>query len=239
MSGEKTVALMYDIHQVKISGQSVRSYARSVAHLVRPMTDYYPYELSDHFCGDETYIRVQGKWNYIYFFFDAEKKIILSHRQNRHRDTETAIKAIHDVVRRFERIPDKLKLIVDGNPIYKLAEAFFAQNDIKFEVIQVIGLTNEDEVPKEYRPLKQIIERLNRTFKANYKPLGGFNSESGPITHVTLFTTFFNFLRPYSKLEKKRVPVVLPELEFFDDMPQKWIKLLMMSEQFIIDKQVA
>ncbi|MFD2729434.1 hypothetical protein [Enterococcus camelliae] len=80
MSGEKTVALMYDIHQVKISGQSVRSYARSVAHLVRPMTDYYPYELSDHFCGDETYIRVQGKWNYIYFFFDAEKKIILSHR---------------------------------------------------------------------------------------------------------------------------------------------------------------
>ncbi|MDU6524955.1 MAG: DDE-type integrase/transposase/recombinase, partial [Enterococcus sp.] len=237
MSGEKTAALLYDVHQLKISGQTIRNYARSVAHLVRPMTDYYPYELSDQFCGDETYIRVQGKWHYIYFFFDAEKKIILSHRYNRHRDTQTAIKAIHDVVRRFEQVPDNLKLIVDGNPIYKLAEAFYAQNGIGFEVIQVIGLTNKDAVSKEYRPLKQIIERLNRTFKANYKPLGGFNSEAGPLAHVTLFTTFFNFLRPHSSLEKGRVPVILPELEACEDMPQKWIKLLQLSEQFIKEKQ--
>src|SRR5699024_5468909 len=172
-----------------ITGQTIRNYARSAAHLVQPFTDYFPYELSDQFCGDETYIRVQGKWHYIYFFFDAEKKIILSHRYNRHRDTETAIKAIHDVVRRFEHLPDHLKLIVDGNPIYKLAQAFYAQNGIDFEVIQVIGLTNEDEVSKEYRPLKQIIERLNRTFKGNYKPLGGFQSEAGPLAHVTLFTS--------------------------------------------------
>lgn len=142
-------------------------------------------------------------------------------------------------MRRFDQIPDHLKLIVDGNPIYKLAEAFYAQNGIDFEVIQVIGLTNEDKVSKEYRPLKQIIERLNRTFKANYKPLGGFNSQAGPIAHVTLFTAFFNFLRPHSSLEKKQVPVVLPELEKCVDMPQKWIKLLQMSDQFIVDKQVA
>lgn len=238
MSAEKTAALMYDVHQLKISGQTVRNYARSVAHLVRPFTDYYPYELSDQFCGDETYIRVQGKWHYIYFFFDAEKKIILSHRYNRHRDTETAIKAIHDVVRRFENVPDDLKLIVDGNPIYKLAEAFYAQHGIEFEVIQVIGLTNKDEVSKEYRPLKQIIERLNRTFKGNYKPLGGFHSDAGPIAQVTLFTAYFNFLRPHSKLEKK-VPVVLPELEECDDMPQKWIRLLTMSEAFIQAQQAA
>lgn len=239
LSAEKTAALMFDIHQVKISGQTIRSYARSVAQLVRPFTDYYPYELSDQFCGDETYIRVQGKWHYIYFFFDAEKKIILSHRYSRHRDTETAIKAIHDVVRRFEQLPADLKLIVDGNPIYKLAEAFFAQNGINFDVIQVIGLTNEDEVSTEYRPLKQIIERLNRTFKGNYKPLGGFNSDAGPIAQVTLFTTYFNFLRPHSKLEKKRVPVLLPELNGCEDMPQKWIKLMTMSEQLIKDQQAA
>lgn len=232
LSAEKTAALMYDVHQVKITGQTIRNYARSAAHLVQPFTDYFPYELSDQFCGDETYIRVQGKWHYIYFFFDAEKKIILSHRYNRHRDTETAIKAIHDVVRRFEHLPDHLKLIVDGNPIYKLAQAFYAQNGIDFEVIQVIGLTNEDEVSKEYRPLKQIIERLNRTFKGNYKPLGGFQSEAGPLAHVTLFTTYFNFLRPHAKLEKK-VPVLLPELNRCQDMPQKWIKLLTMSEDFI------
>ncbi|MCF1619080.1 DDE-type integrase/transposase/recombinase [Tetragenococcus koreensis] len=238
LSAEKTAALMFDVHQLKISGQTIRNYARTVAHWVQPLTDYYPYELSDQFCGDETYIRVQGKWHYIYFFFDAEKKIILSHRYNRHRDTETAIKAIHDVIRRFKQVPDALQLVVDGNPIYKLAQAFYAQNGIDFEVIQVIGLTNKDKVSQEYRPLKQIIERLNRTFKGNYKPLGGFHSGAGPLAHVTLFTTYFNFLRPHAKLEKN-VPVLLPELNECPDMPQKWVKLLHMSEDFIKKRQAS
>lgn len=239
LSAEKTAALMYDVHQVKISGQTVRNYARSVASLVRPFTDYFPYELSDQFCGDETYIRVLGKWHYIYFFFDAKKKIILSHRYSPSRDTETAIRAFYDVLRRFDTIPDHLNLIVDGNPIYKLAQIFYAQHDIHFDVTQVIGLTNKDEVSKEYRPLKQIIERLNRTFKGNYKPLGGFGSDSGAIAQVVLFTTYFNFLRPHSSLEKGAVPVQLPELHQCADMPQKWIRLLQLAESFLLSQHKA
>lgn len=38
-----------------------------------------------------------------------------------------------------------------------------------FDVTQVIGLTNDDPISTEYRCLKQIIERLNRTFKFSYK----------------------------------------------------------------------
>lgn len=38
-----------------------------------------------------------------------------------------------------------------------------------FDVTQVVGLTNEDPVSKEYRWLKQVVERLNRTFKFSYK----------------------------------------------------------------------
>ena len=237
LSAEKTAALMCDVHQVKISGQTIRNYARSVASLVRPFTDNYPYELSDQFCGDETYIRVLGKWHYIYFFFDAQKKIILSHRYSPTRDTLTAIKAFYDVIKHFDVIPDNLNLIVDGNPIYKLAQIFYAQNEIYFDVTQVIGLTNEDKVSKEYRPLKQIIERLNRTFKGNYKPLGGFNSDSGAIAQVVLFATYFNFLRPHSALEKGRVPVQIPELQACDDMPQKWLRLLQLAEDFLVAKQ--
>lgn len=36
-----------------------------------------------------------------------------------------------------------------------------------FDITQAIGLTNNDKFSKEYRPLKQIIERLNRTFKGD------------------------------------------------------------------------
>lgn len=85
-----------------------------------------------------------------------------------------------------DELPKNLALIIDGNPIYKLAQAYFAQHEKDFEVIQVVGLTNEDSVSKNYRPLKQIIERLNRTFKGNYKPLGGYGAQSESIAYLEL-----------------------------------------------------
>ena len=237
LPARKVAALMYDVHSVKISYQTILNYMHSVAPIIKPFVDGYNYELSDSFCGDETYIRVLGKWHYIFFFFDAVKKIILSYRVSPHRDTITAIKAIDDVLSKLKEIPSKLNLVTDGNPIYLLAQHFFASHNIHFNVTQVIGLTNKDPVSAEFRPLKEIIERLNRTFKANYKPTCGFGSEIGSIYFVDLFVAYFNFLRPHSALDKN-IPVVIPELDTLKDMPAKWIKLINMSENYI-QKQVA
>jgi len=228
----KTAALMYDVHGVKISHQSIANYCNAVAPRVKPFIDNFPYELSDSFCGDETYIKVMGRWHYIFFFFDTVKKVILSYRVRRNRDYQSAILAINDVLVKFKELPEKLNLIVDGNPIYLLAQQWFSQHNIHFDVSQVIGLTNDDPVSTEFRPLKQIIERLNRTFKGNYKPSTGFGSDSGAISSVTLFVAYFNFLRPHSKLEGN-VPVVIPGLNDLPNMPAKWLKLINMSEQYI------
>lgn len=162
LSAEKTAALIYDVHQMKISGQIIRNYARSVGAHMQPFTTYYPYQLSEHLCGDETYIRVLGSWNYIYFFVDVKNKIILSHRYSPNRDTQTAIKAIYDVIHHDGKdISETINLMVDGNPIYLLTQQYFQRHSFDFDVTQVIGLTNEDSVSKECRPLKQIIERLS------------------------------------------------------------------------------
>lgn len=75
---------------------------------------------------------------------------------------------------------------------------------MSFLITQVIGLTN---YPVS-RPLKQIIERLNRTFKGNYRSTHGFNSEEGSDSFVTLYVAYFNFLRSHAALEHK-VPVVI------------------------------
>ncbi|MBS4456769.1 hypothetical protein [Tuanshanicoccus lijuaniae] len=88
-----------------------------------------------------------------------------------------------------------------------------------FDVTQVIGLYNNDPVSEKYWPLKQIIERLNRSFKGNYKPMTGFGSQAGSIAYVELFTTSFNFLRPQTSLEKVRIPVQLDALAKGEDMP--------------------
>jgi len=231
LSLRKTSALMYDVHGVKISHQSIANYRDAVAPRIKPFVDNFPYELSDSFCGDETYIKVEGKWQYVFFFFDAVKKIILSYRVQRERNYKSAILAINDVLVKLREIPDKLNLVTDGNPIYLLAQHWFAQHGINFDVAQVIGLTNDDPVSTEFRPLKQIIERLNRTFKGNYKPTTGFSAQMGAISSVTLFVAYFNFLRPHTGIDGN-IPAVIPELEVLPHMPAKWCELIRLGEKF-------
>jgi len=232
ISARKTAGLMKDVHNVDISYQTVLNYVDSVSKLVKPFIDNYPYDLSDSFCGDETYLKIKGKWQYLFFFFDAVKKIILSYRISPNRDTLSAIKALDDTLKKMKTIPDDLSFVVDGNPIYVLAQHFFSQNGIHFDINQVIGLTNKDEVSKEFRPLKQIVERLNRTFKKEYKNKYGFNSSAGSEAFTILFVAYFNFLRPHSALEKK-VPVILDELKYLPNMPAKWLKLIDISQDYI------
>ena len=162
------------------------------------------------------------------------KKIILSYRVQRDRDWKSAVLAINDVLVKLKEIPTNLNVVTDGNPIYLLAQHWFAQHDINFDVTQVIGLTNDDPVSKEYRPLKQIIERLNRTFKGNYKPTTGFSANMGAVSKVTLFVAFFNFLRPHTGIDGK-IPAVIPELEVLPHMPAKWCELIRLGERFAIE----
>lgn len=233
LSSRKTAAIMMDIHQLKISHQTVLNYADAVSSLIKPFVDDYPYELSNSYCGDETYLKVKGKWQYLFFFFDSVKKIILSYRLSPHRDTLSAIKALDDVLAKIKNLPDDLAFIVDGNPIYLLAQHYFAQHGIHFDIHQVIGLTNEDPISTEYRPLKEIVERLNRTFKRSYKTTTGFKSSAGSIAFINLFVAYFNFLRPHSALEEK-VPVLIPELDAQPHMPARWSKLIELAQEHII-----
>jgi transposase-like protein/phage FluMu protein Com len=155
-SARETAAILREIHGVNISHQTVINYSNAVARVVKPFIDNFKYNLSDSICGDETYIKVLGKWHYVFFIFDAVKKIILAYPVSPERDTFSAIKAIDEALSKFQSIPDHLTLIFDGNPIYLLAQHYFAQHGIFFDVKQVIGLSNDDPVSQEYRPLKQI-----------------------------------------------------------------------------------
>lgn len=67
-----------------------------------------------------------------------------------------------------------------------------------FNITQVIGLTNDDEVSKEFRPFKQMIERLNRTYKASYRPTNGFDNYDGANYDLALWAAYYNFLRSYN-----------------------------------------
>jgi transposase-like protein len=238
LAARKVAKIMHDIHNVNISHQTIINYSNAAGHLIKPFIDHYDYDLSNKFCGDETYIRVKGDWHYIFYFFDATKKIILSYFVSPNRDTASAITAILSVIKKAKAIKgDFINLIVDGNPIYLLAKQFLDENKKNenlpdLEITRVIGLTNEDPISTKYRPLKQIIERLNRTFKRSYYTTYGFGSESGSIYYVNLFTAYFNFLREHKSL-KYNVPVKIDSVQNKPNMPAKWVELIRLSYQTI------
>ena len=77
------------------------------------------------------------------------------------------------------KLSKTFKFIANGYPAYPLAAQRFAlnkDNPLNFDITQVIGLTNEDAVSKEFRPFKQMVERLNRTFKASYRCTCGYDN---------------------------------------------------------------
>ena len=172
-----------------------------------------------------------GKTAYIFFYFDAIKKIVTSYRVFEKRDSLSSIKAAYSTLSKYEKLPETLKVISDGNPIYNVAVQFWCQNGLPFQLYQVIGLTNLDETSKEYRSQKQIIERFNRLLKYYYRPKGGFSSLDNANNYMVLFAIYNNFLRPNKALNWK-TPVELPELESIDNMPNKWIELIKIAKRY-------
>ena len=231
LSYRQTASILQDVHEVYISYKTVENYCKSVSSIVHPLLEFYPYDLSDTIAADETYIKVLGKTSYIFFWFDSIKKIVTSYRVFDKRDSFSSIKAAYSTLVKYNNLPQSLKVISDGNPIYNVANQFWSQNGLPFKLYQVIGLTNQDDTSKEYRSQKQIIERFNRTLKYYYRPKGGFSSLDNANSYMVLFATYNNFLRPNKALHWN-TPVKLDELNNISNMPNKWIELIHLGYKY-------
>ena len=142
-------------------------------------------------------------------------------------------------LKHFKELPEKFKFIADGYSAYPLAaQQFFREfgDKFKFGITQVIGLTNDDEVSREFRTYKQMIERLNRTYKASYRPTNGFNNIDGANYDLALWVAYYNFLRPH-KHNNYRVLNEVDMLKGSDNMHGKWQLLIFLGQQTILNLQ--
>lgn len=237
LSSRKTANVLHEVHGIKISHVQVTNYAYTASVLVKPFVDSFKYDPSNFLAADETYTKVKGAKRYVWFVIDAIKKSILGYYSSEFRDTIPCILAIRMAFDKFKIFPGKaLNFIADGFNSYKLAEQQFKLHNMDFDVTQVIGLTNDDKVSTEFRWLKQIIERLNRTFKFSYKVTNGYGSDPGANSHLALFVAYYNFLRPHSAF-KNDVLNHIPELDNIELMPAKWQMLIKLSQELILSKQ--
>lgn len=189
--------------------------------------------------ADETYIKVRGSKAYIWFIMDAASRSIIGYRVSDNRSVGPCILAMRMAFRHFKELPKNFKFIADGYSAYPLAAMEFARNfkdAFNFKITQVIGLTNDDEVSKEFRPYKQMIERLNRTYKTSYRQTNGFGNYDGANYDLALWVAYYNFLRPHKHTDYQVLNKV-NMLANADNMPGKWQLLIFLGQQTILNMQ--
>ena len=239
LSLRKTKQALKDIHCIDISHQTIANYCKTAAICIKPFTDNYDYGAGTTFTADETYIKIRGVKGYIWFIMDAAKRSIIGYRISQERDVGACILAMRMAFTHFKKIPENFHFIADGYSAYILAaQQFFREfgDDFKFNITQVIGLTNDDEVSKEFRPFKQMIERLNRTYKMSYRPTNGFDNIDGANYDLALWVAYYNFLRPHEH-NKFKVLNEVNILKKADNMPGKWQFLILLGQQTILNLQ--
>jgi putative transposase len=135
------------------------------------------------------------------------------------------VTTLHETFSKYQVLPEQLNVVTDGNPIYNAAQVFFKLNDIHFDLFQVIGVKNSDDTSRTWRSFKQAEERLNRTYKFNYHGTNGYGSLRNANIYISLFVTFYNFLRRHSSLKYHR-SIELDFLSSDDLMPNQWLKIM-------------
>jgi transposase-like protein len=239
MSLRKTKYALKELYNINISHQQVANYCKTAAICIKPFVDNYNYNAGKVYTADETYIKIRGIKTFVWFIMDAASRSIIGYRVSSERDVGACILAMRMAFRHLTKIPENFRFIADGYSAYPLAaQQFFHEfgDKFKFDITQVIGLTNDDEVSKQFRPYKQMIERLNRTYKASYRPTNGFDSIDGANYDLALWVTYYNFLRPH----KHKNYHVLNEVDFLngaDNMPGKWQLLIFLGQQTILNLQ--
>lgn len=238
LSTRQTAHALAEVHGIKISHTSIAKYALTAASIIKLFVDTYDYNPSKILSADETYIKVKGVKHYVWIIMDACKKSILGYQVSDTRSTGPCILAMRMAFDKFKVFPGSmLKFIADGFTAYPLAKQQFELEENKlFDITQVIGLSNDDAVSEEHRWIKQVVERLNRTFKSSYRVTCGYGSDEGALYGVSLWVAYYNFLRPHP-YNYWRPLNELDSINQASNMPAKWQILISLGQQTILNMQ--
>jgi transposase-like protein len=231
ISARKTAYIMQNVFNISVSYQTVLNYAEAAAYHCHRFNMKFKGPIDDTSAGDETYIRIIGEWAYVFLFISSKNLVLSAYHLAHSRETKPAIIAMNEAIRTAEP-QQQITIVSDGNPSYPSGIHFMnEQRPEELPRIQhrtVIGLQNLDQESETYRAFKQLIERLNRTFKFHVRPASGFKSDNGALSLIVLFATHYNFLRPHISLGY-RTPVEIPELQNISTIQGRWIKILSMA----------
>jgi len=230
-----------EIHGYHISRQTVLNWLSAAAPLAWNTLNTLKGRLAETMvAADETYIKVRGIWHYTWFIIGTESRVIWAWEVSDTRGEKPAIAVINRTVdSRQQGLAGTLVLVGDGNGSYDAAtNAINTDTEgiplpIEERLVErrtVVGIRNDpdDEQSRNFRPFKQLIERLNRTYRYHTRSVTGHKSLNGARALTTLFVAHYNFLRPHSSTDNAP-PLQLPQLNGIDTLQGRWLKLLSLA----------
>ena len=241
LSLRKSARALDDLYGIKISHQQVANYCRTASLCIKPFVDHYDYKKSDTYVGDETYIKVRGVKSFVWLVMDAVSRSVLGYQVSDNRSVGPCILAMRMAFRGLKKLPEHFRFIADGYSAYVLAAQQFGiqyGEAFNFDITQVLGLTNDDAVSAQFRPIKQLVERLNRTYKETYRIKCGFDNYEGANYDLALWVAYYNFLRPH-KSKGWKVLNSVDMLESAGNMPGKWELMIFLGQQVIQNLQAS
>ena len=229
ITARKTAHMLRHIWGIQMSYQTVLNYVQTAAYYCHHFNLKHKGPIDSFLAGDETYVKVKNIWHYVWLFISSKSHKIAAYHFSDSRGAKDAITTMLEAIS-TARQNQPITLITDGNPSYQ-AGLHFINTQIKslnLSLKKVIGLKNLDPESEEFRPLKQMIERLNRTYKYHVHSQNGFGSASGAVAKLVLFVTHYNFLRPHLSLNYQ-TPIKTPELDGINTIQGKWAKIISMA----------
>lgn len=138
--------------QVRVSYETIQSWVVSLAAYLAPLVKLFALPLSGIVVIDETYIKVKGKWHYLFTACDGLRGFIISQHLSSHRDAKAALSILKEVVDRYGK--REFILVTDKAPIYDIAvQAVYSFFGVSIRHRPVIGFTPNGDW-HTYRPYK-------------------------------------------------------------------------------------
>ena len=99
MSARKTAYIMRVVFNVNVSHQTVLNYAEAAAFHCHQFNMKFKGPIDNESSGDETYIKIAGKTNFVFLFTSAKKHTITTYHVADNREALPAIIAMNEAIR--------------------------------------------------------------------------------------------------------------------------------------------
>lgn len=178
-------------HNIEVSHVTISKWCKRFAPALLAAAEPYKKQVnlsdSDEWHFDETYVKIKGKWYYLWLAIDSETRMILDFHLSPTRDAACAYSLIHSCQQQFGN-PQSM-FVSDRYPAYRRVFSHLAPN---VEHLRVEDFSDDIS--------NNVMEAFNGQFKAWYKAKRGFSSFESANTLIALYIFFYNYIRPHLSL---------------------------------------